>query len=229
MRRILTLSAILTLFAATPAFAVFSFGVHGGFDLNGGDAHEIAGETLSDGTSFEIERNAIDAPLMGGIHFRIDAFPVLDLEIGVEASFRQYGVVYSYDDGGTLETFDDDAFFGRIGGYASLKYNVIDLPMVKGYAGGGLGYHVVAPLVSRELLEKLIVEDNLDSDEMDPAEILGKEGAVGGHLLAGVSFKPSFVPLTLSVEGRYYLLQENDYADETNRFLGIAFGLDLGF
>ena len=52
---------------------------------------------------------------------------------------------------------------------------------------------------------------------------------MGGHLLAGVSVKPSFVPLTLSFEGRYYMLQENDYGDETNRFLAISFGLDLGF
>ncbi len=230
MRRILTLSAILTLLAATPALAVVSFGVHGGFDLNGEDPHTLAEAELEDLTTVSIERDEITAPLMGGLHFRIDAFPVVDLEIGVEASFRKYHVSYAHFEGlDELESFDDDAYFGRISGYLSAKVNLLKLPMVKGYAGGGAGYHVIAPLISRELLEHLIIEEEAAEGDLDPAEILGKEGAMGGHLLAGVSFKPSFVPLTLSFEGRYYMLQENDYGDETNRFLAISFGLDLGF
>ena len=233
MRRILILTVALLVSAASPALAFVSFGVHGGFDLNAEDAHPIADAELSDNTWVAIERDEITAPLMGGVHLTFGAFPVVDLEIGLEASLRKYHVSYQHlntDNIEVLETIDDDAYFARITGYVSGKLNVISLPLFKGYAGAGLGYHVIAPLISRDLLEKLIVEEGADSNEdLDPAEILAKEGTMGAHLLAGIRFKPSFLPLALSVEGRYYMLPENDYGDETNRFLTLVFGLDIGF
>ncbi len=232
MRRILSLSVLLLLISTSPAWAVFSFGVHGGFDLNAEDAHTLADAALSDGTLVAIKRDEITAPLMGGIHMRFGAMPIVDLEIGLEASVRKYHVFYQHleDNLTVIETIDDDAYFGRISGYASAKINVINLPLIKGYGGAGLGYHVMTPLISRELLEKLIIEDGVEGeDDLDPAEILDKEGTVGVHLLAGVSFKPAFLPLALSVEGRYTMLPENDYGDETNRFMSIVFGLDIGF
>ncbi len=233
MRRILSLSVLLLLISTSPAWAIFSFGVHGGFDMNAEDAHTLADAELSDDTWVAIERDEITAPLMGGIHMRFGAMPIVDLEIGLEASVRKYHVSYQHleDDNVTIiESIDDDAYFGRISGYASAKINVINLPLIKGYGGAGLGYHVMAPLISQELLEKLIIEDGVEGeDDLDPAEILAKEGTIGVHLLAGFSFKPAFLPLALSVEGRYTMLPENDYGDETNRFMSIVFGIDLGF
>ena len=233
MRRILTLSVLLLLISTSPAWAIFSFGVHGGFDMNAEDAHTLADAELSDNTWVAIERDEITAPLMGGGHLRFGALPIVDLEFGFEASVRKYHVSYQHLDTNNidiLETIDDDAYFGRITGYVSAKINVINLPLITGYAGGGLGYHVMAPLISRELLEKLIIEDGVSGeDDLDPAEILAKEGTLGTHLLAGLSFKPAFLPLALSVEGRYNMLPENDYGDETNRFISLVFGLDIGF
>jgi hypothetical protein len=231
MRRILTLSVLLLLISTSPAWAIFSFGVHGGFDLNAEDAHTIGDAVLNDGTFVSIERDEIQSPLMGGVHLRFGALPIVDLELGVEVGIRQYHVLYMHLDelSAEIESFDEDAYFGRISGYASGKINLINLPMVKGYAGGGVGYHVIAPLISYELLKHMIEEEDLEGEELDPIEILAKEGTMGGHLLAGVSFKPAFLPLILSVEGRYTMLPENDYGDETNRFMSIVFGIDLGF
>ncbi len=233
MRRILTLSTLLLLVSTSPAWAILSFGFHGGFDLNSEDAHTLADAELTDDTWVSIDRDEITAPLMGGIHLRFGALPIVDVEIGLEVGLRKYHVEYQHLNDTqtvTLESIDDDAYFGRISSYLSAKVNVINLPLVKGYAGAGVGYHLMAPLISRDLLEKLFVEDGISGeDDLDPAEILGKEGTMGAHLLAGVRFKPSFLPLALSFEGRYTMLPENDYGDETNRFMSIIFGLDLGF
>ena len=119
--------------------------------------------------------------------------------------------------------------FGRVSIYASGKMNLINLPLMKGYGGAGLGYHIISPLMSQELLKKKVVDEGQTGGALDPSEVLSKEGSVGAHLLAGLRFKPAFLPLGLSVEARYYFLPENDYGDETNRFASVVFGLDLGF
>lgn len=226
MRRILLLSAALIALAASPALAVVSFGVHGGFDLNGQDTYTIT-ESLSDGEDVSIDREEIKAPLMGGVHLRFGMLPVVDLELGVEGSLRKYHVFYEQIDLG--DAFNEDFYLGRISVYASGKVNLINLPLVKGYGGAGLGYHVIAPLLSRELLEYWIVDQDTDLEEIGVDDIIDREGGIGAHILGGVRVKPAMLPIALSVEGRYYFLAENDYGDDTNRFFSVVFGLDLGF
>lgn len=229
MRRTLSLAVLvvgLSALVASPASALVGFGVHAGFDLNSQDAKDLAGD-LGGGDTFTLEREKITAPLMGGVHLIVTAAPIVDVEFGVEGSLRKYHLLYTIPDAGV--DVDDDVYFGRISAYASAKVNIVNLPLVKGYGGAGLGYHIISPLMSRELLKQKVVDENQTGDALDPSEVLSKEGSVGAHLLAGLRFKPAFLPLGLSVETRYTFLPENDYGDETNRFASVVFGLDLGF
>lgn len=225
MRRILLVSALIALLAS-PAEAVVSFGIHGGFDLNGQDLYTIT-EDIGDGETVSIDREEIKAPLMGGIHLRFGMVPIVDLELGVEGALRKYHVFYEQVD--VTDIFDEDVYLGRISVYASGKVNIINMPLVKGYGGAGLGYHVMAPLLSRELLEYWIEDQDTDLDELEVEDIIEREGKIGAHILGGIRVKPAMLPIALSLEGRYYFLPENDYGDDTNRFFSVVFGLDLGF
>lgn len=225
---------LVLLLPALPAAAQFSVGLHAGFDLNAQDAEALAAAELSDGTWVSLEREAIEAPLLGGLHLRFSAAPIVDLELGVEGSLREYAVAYEHRaaDNSTVlagERFAEEAKFARLSIYGSGKLNVVDLPLMKVYAGAGGGYHFMTPLLSLPLLEAKIVEEATGGAALGPADILAREGVWGGHLLAGLRFKPNFLPLALGVEGRYHALAQNDYGDETHRFVAVVFNLELGF
>lgn len=233
MRKLAALGSLLLLVTllAGPAAALVRFGVHAGVDLNGQDAKTLARQDINDGPdTFSIEREEISAPLLGGVHFFVGALPYVDFELGVEASLSQYHVVYSHWPDGVVEdvanAFDEDIWFGRISVYLSAKYNLLDLPAVQGYVGGGAGYHVMGPLLSRDLVEEETAGGDYD---LDAADILGRSGAAGFHGLAGLRLKPGPLPFAVSAEGRYFVLQENDYGDDTNQFLALTLGLEFGF
>ncbi len=226
---LLCVSTVLLTLLASPASGLLRFGVHGGFDMNDQAIHKLTSELLSNGDEVSITRDEIKSPLMGGVHLYLDATPFLDFEFGLEGSLRKYHVLYEHVPVGELaRSFEDDVTFHRISAYASAKMNMINLPLVKTYVGGGAGYHRVGPLLSRELLEEQVVAQGLSGDDLAPGKILDRNWTFGGHALFGLRIKPTFVPLALSLEGRYYMLEENAFGDNTNRFLTVAFGLELG-
>jgi len=219
---------------ALPAAAQFSVGLHAGFDLNAQDAEIFAAAELADGTWVSLEREEIESPLLGGLHLRFSAAPLIDIEIGVEGSLREYAVAYEHraTETGTAfpgERFAEEAQFARLSVYGSGKLNLVDLPLMKVYAGAGAGYHLITPLLSLPLLEAKIVDKAQGGAALGPADILAREGVWGGHILAGLRVKPNFLPLALGLEGRYHALTQNDYGDETHRFGSVVFALELGF
>ncbi len=232
MRKIFTLCALVCVMGLTaaPAFAIFAIGVHAGMDMNDQDLQTLADVVLSDDdTRISLDREKIDAPLMGGLHILFDITPIIDVEFGFEASLSKYDVVYSYSEGGVLqETISDEGYFGRASAYVSGKFNLVNLPLVKAYGGAGLGYHFMAPLVSKPLLEDFLVVQGLSGDDISIDEIIESGTTMGFHLLGGVRAKPPVFPFALTLEGRYFMLSENDYGDDTNSFLAVALGLEFG-
>jgi hypothetical protein len=230
MRKIATLCALVCVlgFGATPASAIFSLGIHGGMDFNDQDG-KILNELLSDGsTMLSLESEEIDAPLMGGVHILFDIMPMIDVELGLDVSFAKYSVIYSTSGGPVVVSFDEEAYFGRASAYVSGKYNLIKMPLFSAYGGAGLGYHFVAPLASKDLIDELIVEEGLSGDELSPEEFIDFETTLGFHLLGGLRMKPPIFPFGLTLEGRYFLTAENDYGDDTNNVFTFALGLEFG-
>jgi hypothetical protein len=232
MRNAIPVLGLLVLLAAAPAQAIVSFGVYGGIDVNGQDAEDIERFEFEGSTeSVSLTREEISAPIMGGIYVLVDATPFIDVEVGVEASFTKYDVSYTHYDGVTvLQDYPaEEGYFGRIGATVSGKLNMLSLPTMKGYVGAGLGYHLIAPLLSGELLEDQIVNEGLSGNEIAADEVVDRAGAFGGHLLAGAKFKIPVLPFSLRAEGRYYFVGENDFGDDTNNFLSATVGLGIGF
>ena len=230
MRKIATLCALLCVLGlgATPAFAIFTIGIHGGMDFNDQDANTL-NEVLSDGiTTLTLESEEIDAPLMAGAHVMFDIMPMIDVEVGLDVSFAKYSVIYSTAGGPEVVSFDEEAYFGRASAYVSGKYNLVKMPVFKAYGGAGLGYHFVAPLASKSLIDELIVEEGLTGDELSPEEIVDFETTLGFHLLGGLRVKPPIFPFGLTLEGRYFMTAENDYEDDTNNFFTLSLGLEFG-
>ncbi|MBN2170824.1 MAG: hypothetical protein JW819_05855 [Candidatus Krumholzibacteriota bacterium] len=233
MRKLAVLGSLLLLVTlmAGPASALVRFGIHAGMDLNSQDAETLARQEINNGPdTFSIEREEIKAPLLAGVHFFFAALPYVDLELGVEGSLRKYHVVYNHwlDDvaADVADVFDEDVYFGRVSVYLSAKYNLLDLPTIQGYLGGGLGYHVMGPLLSKGLIEEETAGGDYD---LDAGEILAKSGVMGFHGLAGVRFKPGPAPFAITAEGRYFFLEENDYGDDTDQFIALTLGLEFGF
>jgi len=226
---VLALAAALCL-AASPAAALFSFGLHAGLDMNGQDAQELTIEEINDlDTDVTLNYEEIGNPMLLGAHILVEAAPMVDIEFGVEGSFKKYMLLYRAEAHGTgvdLSFFEKEAYFARIHGYLSGKFNLLSLPTIKVFGGAGLNYGLMAPLASRNLITELTKDGDF---ELEVEDIIERKGTFGAHVLAGARFKPMAAPFAILLEGRYYLLQENDYGDETNRFASILAGFELAF
>jgi hypothetical protein len=243
MRKFKFLCALTLVFILSAGMAgATGFGVHIGYDMNTQDNYRLDGGDLFGDFGDELvnlTRGDIEKGLMGGIHFSFSMIPMIDLEFGLEGSFAKYDMNYSYLDpaegADPITVFDDELGLARAGAYVAAKYNVISLPLLKGYVGGGVGYHVMTPLLGEDFLkEQLNPEATLDDVEYDidiedAVEEIMEQAGMGIHLAVGVKGKPAFIPLSVSIEYRYYMLPENDYADETNKFGSLVVGLDIGF
>lgn len=226
------LLAILTL-SLLPISAMAGMGLHIGWDMNSQDAYDL--ERIQINPSFPdevaITAEKIDKSLLAGIHFTFGMLPLVDLEFGFEGSFTKYRLLYeNFPTSGPIEKpIDEDVPFARVGFYTTGKYNVIKMPMVKGYVGAGLNYNIVTPLLTKTFVEAETSNGDYNLSAEDVTKILGEQAGVGMHLAFGVRGKPAAMPITIYGEGRLYFLPENDYGDETNKFFSIVFGLDIGF
>jgi len=224
-RRLLWLAALLVLSAA-PAQALLKFGVHAGLDLNARDEtllEPFQGPDLSGTETVTLRSGGISDPLLLGAHLHFGALPFIDLEAGLEGSFASYKYGYRYGD---LAELEEEILFGRLSAYGSLHFSMIALPMFKAYVGGGLGYHLVTPLMSRDLAVKRL--EDAGHYDLDLRSLLDREGVAGFHALGGLRFTPAFTPLALKLEARYHMLEQNAYGDDCHRFLTVVLGVDLG-
>ncbi|MDP6669395.1 MAG: hypothetical protein QF492_05775 [Candidatus Krumholzibacteria bacterium] len=222
----------LLLLVAAPSSALLRFGFHGGLDQNAQAAltYSFTDDLLGGGVDMDVSVSAdeIANPYVGGLHLMFDALPVLDFELGVEVAASPYKLNYSHSDG--VEPGSDSSeslVFGRLSAYASAKYTIAKLPTLKLQVGGGAGYHMMTPLFSEALLRTEVAEHG--NYTLDVQDILARQAGLGYHALAALRMAPAFLPVALNLEGRYYLLPENEYGDKTNRFLSLLLGLEFGF
>ncbi len=221
---ILQILVLLLLAATSPALAIVQTGFHIGIDRNGHDAYEdlFDGE-IGDAESISIFSNDIKDPILGGVHLFVDILPFLDFELGLEGSYAKYKFGYETEN---LDLADQEVVFGRLSVYSSAKFNYLTLPMLRLYVGGGMGYHLITPLFGEELvLEKL---ESQSDYELDLGDLLGRESHFGAHALGGISLRPIFLPFAVNVEARYFMLPENAFGDETNKFISWTLGLNFG-
>jgi len=223
MKTLLGIAALLA-FAASPALAIVQTGFHLGIDRNGHETYEREfGSDLGDDEVVTIFSHDIKDPILAGVHLFVDILPFIDLEAGIESSFAKYK--YEYQAAG-LALRDQEVTYGRIALYGSGKFHFISLPMFRLYVGGGAGYHLITPLFGEELVREEL-ESGGDYD-LDLGDILSRRSHFGLHVLGGVRLQPVFLPFALSLEGRYFMLPENEFGDETNKFLSFTLGLDFG-
>ena len=206
----------LAILMSTPAHAIFGFGVHGGFDFTSfgdkqfgatqfADAAQAAGITGFDVNKWggvTLTREAIDNPYLIGAHFYIDALPMLDIEASIDASFQKYKFSY-LSPNPSLSELNKEAIYGRVGAYATVKRDIIDLPMFAFYLGGGLGLHFVAPVAGADLVVDVIGSDDPSATKPDIKDNISRETTMGYHALTGIRFKPPIIPLAFRIEGKY--------------------------
>ena len=211
---------VLSLLFVAPgsAFAIFGFGAHGGLDMYSVDADSV-GFVLDYGVEASLVREEIGQPIVFGGHFYVDALPVVDFELSVDVAIQKYHISYKRQVlGGAVDEFEDekseDATFGRIGVYATIRKDLFTFPplvhTVALYAGGGVGMHLVTPIMCEAFLV-----DNIKSpdDQLDVDDIIEKATRMGGHALVGVRIKPPMIPIALGVEAKYTMMSEGDYEE----------------
>ena len=212
---------VLSLLFVAPgsAFALFGFGAHGGLDMVSVDA-DSESFTLDYGVEASLVREEIGQPIAFGGHFYVDALPVIDLELSVDVAIQQYHITYERKtpEGILDDQKSEDATFGRIGLYATIRRDLFTFPPIAHtvalYAGWGVGMHLVAPIMCEAFLV-----DNIKSpeDQLDVDDIIEKATRMGGHALVGVRIKPPMIPIALGVEAKYTMMSEGDY-EEPNVF-----------
>ncbi|MBC8366829.1 hypothetical protein H8E52_05395 [bacterium] len=208
----------------SPASAIWKTGFHVGIDKNGHDPiNSEFGADIGTPETITLLSHEIKDPILGGVHLIVDALPFLDFEMGLEGSYAKYKYEYQVSE---LSPISQDASFGRLSIYASGKFNYITLPMVRLYIGAGAGYHLITPLFGTELVEQEL-ESQSDYD-LDLANMLSRKTHFGYHVLGGVGLSPVFLPFDLNVEARYFILPQNEFEDDTNKFMSITLGLNFG-
>jgi len=210
--------------AAPPASAMLRTGFHVGIDRNGHDAYrEIFDGDLGESESISIFSHNLDDPLLGGVQLLVDALPFVDFEFGLEGSYAKYSFEYL---SGSSQSFQQDVGFGRLSLYASGKFNYISLPMVRLYIGGGVGYHQITPLFGEKLVLQQLQQQG--SYELNLSNILARKSHFGAHALGGILLRPAFLPFSLDMEARYFMLPVNEFGDDTSKFLSWTLGLYFG-
>lgn len=227
---VVALTAVVLVLASDPSLALVSFGARLGYDDTSFDEYEAANFTLGSGTA-SVVRGAISRPLLLGASLETGLLPIFDLEVAAEAAFRQYNFSYtSIAQGGTTaQQTSDDVYYARASVLATVKKNLAAFPpvapVVRIYAGAGVGMHFVTPLIGQAL-----IEDKLDDpgDALDAGDIVDYQLKPGAHFLGGVKLKVPLLPFALSGEARYIIKSEGDYEEPGSHWSGYA-GLALGF
>ena len=217
MKCALILGGLSLLFSA-PAHAIFGFGVHAGKDFvsignndgfgdsdfqNAARSLGYQGLDVSKWTNVTLIRDQIASPWLIGGHFYIDALPFFDIEASVDAALRKYTATYKV---GNNVIDSREVYFGRLSAYATIRRDLIKFPPVVPiaalYLGGGLGYHLVAPVAGPKLVVDAIGTGSINSSPNFEDKVK-REGSFGYHGLVGVRLKPPIIPLAFRLEGKY--------------------------
>ena len=234
MCKLVTLVACAAFVGIAPgtAHAIFGFGVHGGFDFTSIDEKSVSTQQFEEAaaeaglsfpatawTSVVFTREEVGNPLLIGGHFYIDALPFIDIEAQLDVALKKYAVFYS----NVAVTERSDVYFGRIGAYATVRRDLISLPMFGLYLGGGLGYHLVAPVAGADAIVNAYggrsgAASDPTSAQPDFESIVDREGTLGWHGVFGVRIKPPVVPIAVGIEGKYTATGQDEYEKPGNIF-----------
>ena len=226
-----------------PAHAIFGFGVHGGMDMTSIDEKDFGysdfsqsaqelGVTLASGSVWNqvsLRREAVSNPILFGGHVYVDALPFIDIEVSVDVALKKY--VVTYDPGGGIlsSAYErEEVYFGRIGAYATVRRNLIELPMFAFYVGGGLGLHFVSPVAGPDLIVNAYGSDDPTLTKPDIEDLVKRDTKLGWHGLMGVRFKPVLLPFAFRVEAKYTATGQTDFDKPSNIFslyAGVSFAL----
>ncbi|MCK4417251.1 MAG: hypothetical protein KAV99_03710 [Candidatus Latescibacteria bacterium] len=226
MRKLMALLALSCCFFAmvNPAYALFRLGVHGGKDLYSIE-QESRMFSLKDKSVASLTREEIAEPILFGGDIYLDIIPFVDLELGLEAAVTKYDFTYIV----AADTTSEEAAFGRIALYATLKRNIIQFPpviqVVSVYIGGGTGLYLVSPVICEDL-----VYDELETgeEELEVSQLIGKAVRAGAHAVVGIKLTPPGAPLALDLKAKYVMLGKGSYK-EPERFFALSVGLAFGF
>ncbi len=221
MKRLLTF-VVLVFWMGNALALGFHFGVHGGKDFYSISSMD-KGFQLADLTEARVEREGFSNPWLAGVDLQWDLLMGLKLEATAEAAYHSYNVVYTRNDPQPGDPFhklvsEYDVKFARAGLVGSLKMNILPLPIVDLYFGGGAGIHWIAPLVSDKFLMGTLMDK---AAELDPSEDVKVESRLGGHLLVGASIHPPMFPLKFALEAKYNFLQSGEY-EEPDKFATVV-------
>ncbi len=228
------LVACAAMLSITPraVHAIFGFGVHGGFDFTSIDEKQVSTQQFVDAaqdagltfpanawTTVVFTREEVGSPLLLGGHAYIDALPFIDIEAQLDVALKKYRVMYS----NALVSESGDVYFGRIGAYATVRRDILSLPMFGLYLGGGLGYHLVAPVAGPDAIvaaygDREGAAADPTATEPDLESIVDREGTLGWHGVFGVRVKPPVVPIAIGIEGKYTATGQDDFEKPGNVF-----------
>ena len=225
MRRIILFLVIPAVFLiVSPAAAIMGIGIHGGVDNITVDSFDNS-FTLDDGTSVSLKREEISSPVMFGADLTVDALPFIDLQLSADACFQKYNITYVTP----IRTQEEEATFGRVGIYATIKKNIISFPPVINtlalYTGAGLGIHLISPVMGKDLIQKELKSFN---DILKPDDIVDKLSRIGGHVLVGTKFKPPVIPFKINLDAKYTFVGKGDY-EEPDNFLSVYLSFGYAF
>ncbi len=210
-------------------------GIHGGMDY-----FEIPSldrsVKLADLTQVGIVREGFKNPVMGGIDIFVNTLPIIDLQVSLDVSKLTYPLQYirpNLYNPLKKDTTNYDVPFGRVGIDLTVKKNLIVFPPVLKtlaiYAGGGVGAHYIAPVVSEQyVFDKLqTAAEELNTDEIFKEDI--KENMVyGWHLLLGLRLKLPILPIQFFGEGKMTFVPAGKYEQPSkipSLYAGLAFML----
>jgi hypothetical protein len=227
MRKSMTLLALSCCFfaMANPAYALFRLGVHGGKDLYSIEQESTEFHLKGDNSLASLTREEIAEPILFGGDIYLDMIPFVDVELGLEAAIAKYNFTYIV----AADTTSEDAAFGRIALYATLKRNIIQFPpvihVVSVYIGGGTGLYLVSPVICKDLV---IDELKTAGEELEVSQLIGKAVRAGAHAVVGIKLKPPVAPLALDLKAKYVMLGKGSYK-EPEGFFALSVGLAFGF
>ena len=234
---------------SSPAYAIFGFGVHAGKDFasinektfgvaefqkasSNLDGIDITPQ-LANWNKVTLKRDGVSAPWLVGAHFYIDIIPFIDVEASVDAALAKYKVIYDSDiDVLASQPADEtqDVYFGRVGVYLTARHDLVKLPagIFALYIGGGLGYHLVAPVAGADLIVNAFGNGDPTATKPKLSDLVDREGEIGWHGLFGVRVKAPIIPIALRLEAKYTATNQTDMDKPGavfSTYLGVSFAI----
>ena len=193
---------VLLLFISQ-AYSLIGIGGYGNFDLI-----KYPSGTSGDITSSGIQYSGFDNAVGGGLFVYIDAIPIIDLQLDLEAVGNLYQFT-PYVSGIALNT--DEVPWGRTSMYITGRKKIIGLSIpllakVQLYGGLGFNNHKVVPVLTKDII------DNAFSDANDLATALEQSTSNDdsveqlGKFMRNNTIKTSGIHFQTGIQGKLLMI-----------------------